>query len=188
MTARWAVEVAPQRNLDIRWKPISLLLKNEPEPGSDYHDPVMKTHRMLRVMESVRAAEGEAPMKDLYFALGTAVHHDKQLDFDIGDLLSGLGLDPGHAAAADDVGFDAAIEASMDDGLGLTGDDVGTPIIAVKRSDGERVAYFGPVITARPEGDKALLLWDSLMAMMDIDGFWELKRTRTEGPQFGDRP
>lgn len=31
-------------------------------------------------------------------------------------------------------------------------------------------------------------MWDSLMTMMNIDGFWELKRTRTERPEFRDRP
>jgi hypothetical protein len=31
-------------------------------------------------------------------------------------------------------------------------------------------------------------MWDALVAMMNIDGFWELKRTRTERPDFGDRP
>jgi hypothetical protein len=27
-----------------------------------------------------------------------------------------------------------------------------------------------------------------VVAMMDIDGFFELKKTRTEGPDFGARP
>ncbi len=188
MTARWVVEVAPERDLTLRWRPISLLIKNKVEPDSDFFEPVKTTHNMLRVMESVRTAEGEGPIQDLYFAMATAVHHDQDLNFDMAELLTGLGLDASHAAAADDESFDAAIQASMDDGLGLTGEDVGTPIIALDRSDGKRVGYFGPVITARPEREKALLLWDSLIGMMEVDGFWELKRTRTEGPEFGDRP
>jgi hypothetical protein len=31
-------------------------------------------------------------------------------------------------------------------------------------------------------------MWDALTAMMSVQGFWELKRTRTEGPEFGERP
>ena len=31
-------------------------------------------------------------------------------------------------------------------------------------------------------------MWDALRTMMDVPGFWELKRTRTERPEFGDRP
>lgn len=188
MTARWAVHVAPQRNLEISWRPISLLLKNQPPTDSDYYAPVARTHNMLRVMESVRASEGEGPVQGLYFALATRIHHDKELDFDIAEVLSELGLDPAHAAALDDAGFDAAIQTSMDDGLGLTGDDVGTPILAFDNSAGKRVGYFGPVITRVPAGDDALRLWDGLVAIAGVEGFWELKRTRTEGPEFGDRP
>ncbi len=188
MTARWVVDIAEERDLHITWKSISLLLKNKPEPDSDYFAPVQKTHNMLRVMESVRAAEGEGPIKDLYFELGARIHHDRELDFSMADVLTSVGLDPVHAAAVDDDSFDAAIQAAMDDGLGLTGDDVGTPIIAKINSVGKRVAYFGPVITRVPEGDSALKLWDGLDALMDVEGFWELKRTRTEGPEFGERP
>lgn len=163
-------------------------MKNETGPDSPFFEPVTRTHGLLRVMESVRAAEGNGPIQSLYFEYGARIHHDKALEFDPADALAAVGLDTAHAAAFDDESFDAVIQTSMDDGLGLTGTDVGTPIIAVDNSDALRVAYFGPVITRVPEGDKALKLWDSLVGMMDIDGFWELKRTRTEDPEFGDRP
>ncbi len=188
MTARWVVSIAEERNLKINWKSISLLVKNEPTEDSPFFEPVTRTHGLLRVMESVRAAEGDEAIGALYFEYGARIHHDQALDFDPADALAAVGLDTSHAAAFEDASFDTAIQASMDDGLGLTGTDVGTPIIATTNSDGKRVAYFGPVITRVPEGEKALKLWDALDAMMDIDGFWELKRTRTEGPEFGDRP
>ena len=76
----------------------------------------------------------------------------------------------------------------MDDGLGLTGTDVGTPIIATDNSRGERAGYFGPVITKIPSTDDSLKMWDALLNMMDVDGFFELKKTRTEGPNPGARP
>ncbi len=28
-------------------------------------------------------------------------------------------------------------------------------------------------------------MWDALVAMMNVAGFWELKRTRTERPELG---
>ena len=75
-----------------------------------------------------------------------------------------------------------------DAGLALTGDDVGTPIIAFNNRDDVKQAYFGPVITRVPSTEDSLAMWDALVTMMNVDGFWELKRTRTEQPEFGDRP
>ena len=109
-------------------------------------------------------------------------------DFDPADALATVGLDPGHAAAFDDESWDEVIRNGMDDGLSLTGTDVGTPIIATVNSRGERVGYFGPVITRVPPRDESLKMWDALMAMMDVHGFYELKKTRDHGPDPGDRP
>lgn len=188
-TARWAVdEVAPARDLDIQWRPISLLFKNQPPEDSPYFEGVNFTHRMLRVMESVRTEAGNDGVFKLYWELGSRIHHDGARDFTAEDALAAVGLDTKHAAAFDDESWDTVIRDGMDDGLGLVGNDVGTPIIAKQNSNGERVGYFGPVITKVPKGDEAVKLWDALDAMMDVDGFFELKKTRTEGPNPGDRP
>ena len=96
-------------------------------------------------------------------------------------MLGALGLDPALAAAADDESFDAAIRASMDEALALTGDDVGTPIIAVDGPDG-RVGFVGPVITRMGTHEECLRLWDGFVAMATSPGFFELKRTRTAFP------
>ncbi len=189
MTARWVVdEVQPARGLNITWQPISLLFKNEPAEDSAYYAPVMKTHRMLRVFEAARASAGESLLGDLYYEYGRRIHHDKDVDFDIADALTAVGLDPSLAAAADDEAWDAEIRTRMDAGLAITGTDVGTPIIALNDRKGVKQAYFGPVISRVPPTEDSLAMWDALVAMMNVEGFWELKRTRSEGPQFGERP
>lgn len=191
MTARWVVdEVKPNRNLSITWQPISLLLKNDPDPDSKYYAPVLKTHRMLRVMEAMRAVEGDEPVFDLYWEYGRRIHHDGDRDFDPADALEAVGLDRDHAKAADDESWDAGIRRRMDMGLEMTGDDVGTPIIAMDGPAGAdgRQAIFGPVITRVPPTDDALKLWDGMVMMMSVPDFWELKRHRTKPPEFGSRP
>lgn len=189
MTARWVVdEVRDQRDVNITWQPISLLVKNKPEPGSEYFQASEYTHKLLRVMESVRNAEGDAAVEPLYWEMGRRIHHDGSRDSSATELLEAVGLSTDHAAAFDDESFDAQIEERMNIGLGLTGDDVGTPIIAMDDINGDRVALFGPVITRVPKGDQALQMWDSFVGMAQIPGFWEVKRTRTERPEFGERP
>ena len=189
MTARWVVEeVAPKRNLNITWQPISLLLKNQMDESDEPYPRYLRTHRMLRVMESVRAAEGDEPIGDLYWEYGRRVHHDKDRDFDVSEALAAVGLDTSHASAADDESWDAKILERQAVGIELAGEDIGTPIIAFDDKNGDRKAYFGPVITRVPPGDEAVEMWDALMTLMNVNGFWELKRTRTERPEFGERP
>jgi hypothetical protein len=185
--------VVPRRDIEVRWHSISLLFKNQPPEDSDYYGPVKTTHGHLRVMEALRAAadspeDGNHDVFKLYWELGARIHHDKDYEFDIADALTAVGLDAGFASAADDEQWDPAIQAAMDDGLGLVGNDVGTPIIAMTNSSGNRAGYFGPVITKIPPTEQSLKMWDALVSMMDIDGFFELKKTRTEGPDFGARP
>ena len=139
-------------------------------------------------MEAVRAAEGEAKVFDLYWEFGSRIHHDGDRTFDLGDALETAGVARQYSAAAEDETLDSVIRVKMDDGLSLVGDDVGTPIIAWNRSTAGRVALFGPVITRVPQKEDALKLWDAMMMLGDIEGFWELKKTRTERPEFGERP
>jgi hypothetical protein len=189
VTARWVVdEVQPHRELNITWQPISLLVKNDPPEDSEYYAPAAFTHKLLRVMESVRSAEGEGAVKDLYWEFGTRIHHDREYPFDAGDALEAAGLDRSHAAAFDDESFEDTVRTRMQTGLDLTGTDVGTPLIALDDENGDRVALFGPVITKVPTPEQSLRLWDGFVACATIPGFWELKRTRTVGPEFGDRP
>ena len=193
MTARWVVDVVqPERDLNITWQPISLLFKNNPPEDSEYFEPVNHTHKLLRVFESVKAADGMDAAFQFYWEAGRNIHHDGIRDVDdpaisAETLLKNAGLDVAHAAAFDDESFDAIIREKMDEGLALVGQDVGTPIISFP-SDNGKIGIFGPVISRAPQGEEGLALWDAMVTMSTMDGFWELKRTRTESPDFGERP
>ncbi len=189
MTARWAVDlVKPQRDLNIVWQPISLLLKNKPDPESPWYQRMAHTHGLLRVMESVRATEGNEGVTRFYWAAGTAIHHDKKSSVSAEDVLSMAGLDLSHASAFEDESFDAVIEEAMERAFALVGEDVGTPIIEFPTKSGETRGIFGPVISELPSKEDALVLWDAMETLATMDGFWELKRSRTVNPTFPDRP
>jgi len=191
VTARWVVdEVQAQRDLEITWQPISLLFKNEPPEDSPYYAASAFTHNLLRVMESVRAAEGDGAIQELYWEFGRRIHHDGKRDFTAAEALEAVGLDTAHAAAFDDESFDAEIRSRMDAGLALVGNDVGTPIIGfdAPEMEGGKAGIFGPVITRVPSTERSLEVWDAMATLSITPGFWELKRTRTERPEFGERP
>jgi hypothetical protein len=189
VTARWVVEhVAPRRNLHLVWQPISLLFKNKPDPAGQYYASSFSSHRMLRVMEAIRAELGDRAVDAWYWQCATRIHHDRDRDFDLAEALAHIGYDRRFAEAADDEAWDAHIETRMGDGVELVGADVGTPIIAFECPDGTRRGIFGPVITRVPSVEQSLAVWDAMETLTVMDGFWELKRTRTEGPSMGDRP
>ncbi|MCU1397346.1 MAG: hypothetical protein JWN62_455 [Acidimicrobiales bacterium] len=188
VTSQWVRSIAVERDLDITWEPISLLIKNDPPADSAFYEPLQWTYGLLRIMESVRAAEGEAAVGALYVEYGRRIHHNGERMWDPADALEAIGLDAKHASAATDEQWDATLRKRMADGLALVGADVGTPIIAFTASDGREVATFGPVITKVPAPEKSLALWDAFVTLTELEEFWELKRTRTKGPEFGDHP
>ena len=185
MTSQWLIRVAALRDLDVELLPISLMVKNASTPENPYHEAVVASHGLLRVMEAVRAAGHAGRLGDLYTEMGRRLHARGEDRADAAEVLAAVGLDPAlAAAAADDPALDEPIRAAMDAGLALVGDDVGTPIIAVAHPDRPEVevGLFGPVITELPDEAASLRLWDGFLAMVATDGFFELKRTRTAAP------
>lgn len=183
LTSRWLVDVAPQRDLSIGWRSISLLRKNGLEEGSPYYDVCLHTHRLLRVHEAVRAAQGDAAAGRFYGALGERIHRGQEGFVEARAALADADLDLAFADAFDDDTLDAVIESSMAEGLALAGEDVGTPLLGFTPPGGERIGFFGPVISRRLQPAHAAQLWDGIVLAAGVPGFWELKRTRTEPPE-----
>ncbi len=178
----------PERDLRVNWQPISLLMKNEPAEDSRWYPKYRFTHNLLRVMESVRASLGNDGVFAWYWEVATRIHHDKDYSFDPAEALPAAGIGGDHGPAFDDPAWDDPIAERMAVGLDLAGTDIGTPIIGFNNLNGNRVGIFGPVITRVLPRDQALQLWDGMVAVTTVPGFWELKRTRTESPDLGERP
>ncbi len=183
------MEVSAARDLEVRWRPFSLYIKNyvmaeASEKAQEYRPRYLAQQRNLRVIEAVRADLGDGPVESLYVEMGSRVHHDKQRDFTPSEVLEAVGLDTKYAAAADDDAWDDVILASMEDLFEVCGDDIGVPSIVFEGREG----FFGPVISPAPTGKDALALFDAMYAMATSYGFWELKRTRANPPIFAERP
>lgn len=187
-TSQWLRSIAEVRDLSISYQPISLLVKNQIGDDSPWYTVAKWGYGLLRVLESVRATEGEAAVADLYVEYGRRIHHDGHREVPVADMLDAVGLPSAHAAAFDDESFDTEVLRRHHEGLALVGNDVGTPIIGIPGRDGTEVGVFGPVITAVPTGDDAAHLWDAIVTLARLPEFFELKRTRTSGPNPGVRP
>jgi len=183
MTSRWVDEVATLRDLDVTWHVMSLAVLNEnnTELNDTYKAFLPRALRYTRLVSAVAELHGADTVKPLYDALGTRIHPGGSIDVDtvIAEALAEVGLPAELAAYADSDEYEPQMRASHTDGIGRVGQDVGTPVIAVNG-----VAFFGPVISPAPKGEQAAALWDGVVAVAAYDGFFEIKRSRTRGPQF----
>ena len=189
ITSHWVDEVTHHRDVDVDWRSISLMVRNEgrdldPDYAAKVEQPMLRSFGLLRIVERMRLDGAAHQVRDAYLEFGRHFHHDEDgLTFDIEDALAKAGVDTGFAAAYDDEDLDELVRRSTHEAEQVAGDDVGTPIIAFD-VDGEWRGYFGPVIPSVPDVEQSLRLWDGLAAMVQVDDFYELKRTRTIGPDL----
>jgi protein-disulfide isomerase-like protein with CxxC motif len=188
ITSRWMLEVEQVRPVRVRWHVMSLAVLNDgrEELPEQYREFLKTAWGPVRVCIAAAARHGDDVLGPLYTALGTRFHN-QGLPRDratIEDALEEAGLPRELADAAESNEYDEALRASHKEGITLVGEDVGTPVIAVPGADGERVAFFGPVVTPIPRGEAAARLWDGTLLVASTPGFYEIKRTRTVGPSF----
>ncbi len=182
MTSRWMLEVEKVRDVEVTWHVMSLSVLNEnADVSDDYRKQMDRAWLPVRVIIAAREQHGQDVVLPLYTAIGRRIHPGGQDDYPaaVAAGLAELGLPADLIEAGDTDRYDEVLRASHSDGIDRVGQDVGTPVIAV----GD-MAFFGPVVTPAPKGDLAGQLWDGVLAVAGVPGFYELKRTRDERPVF----
>ena len=187
MTSRWMLEVEKVRDISVRWNVMSLAVLNDGRELSDEYVEIMRqAWKPVRVVIAAQQQHGDEVVLPLYTAIGTRLHPGERKDLDavIAEALAEVGLPAELAAVGDGDSVDVELRASHARGIALVGTDVGTPVIAVPGPDGALIGFFGPVVTPAPKGEAAGRLWDGVVLVASTPGFYELKRSRTEGPIF----
>ena len=182
MTSRWLMEVEKVRDIDVTWRVMSLSVLNEKRDlPKNYRAFLDASWGPVRVLIAAQEQYGDKVLKPLYDAMGTRIHLKRMRNRDtiIAESLEEVGLPADLAKAAHQKKYDRALRRSHREGIDLVGTDVGTPVIAF----GD-IAFFGPVVTPAPKGEAAGRLWDGCVLVAGTPGFYELKRTRTQGPIF----
>jgi protein-disulfide isomerase-like protein with CxxC motif len=182
MTSRWLLEAAQVREFEVNFHVMSLAMLNEGrELSPEYVALLSKAWGPVRVLIAAEELHGNKIVEPLYSAMGTRHHVQGEKDFEkfIAEALNDVGLEASLADAATSTEFDDALRLSHHKGMDPVGYDVGTPVIHV----GD-VAFFGPVVTPAPKGEAAGKLYDGVLLVAGTPGFYELKRSRTEEPNF----
>jgi hypothetical protein len=190
LASRWLLEVERVRDIRVRFHVMSLAVLNEGRVNLS--EAEQRAYRdawgPVRVAVATDLAYGGDAVRELYTALGTLIHPERQpINRDLySTALHRAGLPHSLANAAVTDAYDTALRASHHAGMDPVGTDVGTPVIHVPGADGELIAFFGPVVTPAPRGEAAGRLWDGVLLVAGTDGFFELKRTRTRKPILRD--
>lgn len=182
VTSRWIGEVEEVRGIETEWHVMSLSVLNEGRDlPADYRAKMDESWGPVRVIIAAQELHGRQYVKPLYDAMGNQIHHEGNKDHEsvIAKALAETGLPAELAEFADSEEYDAKLRASHESGISLVGQDVGTPVVAFNGT-----AFFGPVLTRIPRGEDAGKVWDATVALAAYPHFFELKRSRSERPEF----
>lgn len=202
ITSRWIHEVAGQRDLDVRWRFISLAEVNreqfeadeeaiaagrEPKLPRQYRPLTAAGNKLLRIAAVLDDAKGNQAVADFYTAAGELLHtggRSKDLwqggdpDQLVADVVAAAGVDDATVEASEDPQWAKVVREDTDLALSRTGKDVGTPIITFDLERPDEASLFGPVISRIPRGDEAVRLWDAIEVVARTPGIAEFKRSQ----------
>ena len=174
-TSRWLTTVAPERGLDIHWRPFSLAILNGGVASApeQWRAPSEASFSALRLIASLRG--DNATIGRFYTEIGNRTH-------EAGAMISAEIVRAAAEAAGitdtkalDDESLDAAVQESHDEAFGSAGPDIGSPVLWV---EGAPRGMHGPIIGAVPGTDEAVRIWDAVATLSASDTFFELKRGR----------
>ncbi|NYD76384.1 mycothiol-dependent nitroreductase Rv2466c family protein [Arthrobacter cupressi] len=182
VTSRWIGEVEAVRDIEASWNVMSLsVLNHGRDLPADYRAMMDDSWGPVRVIIAAKELHGSEFIKPLYDAMGEEFHHEGNKDRAavIEKALAQTGLPADLARFADSDEYDEQLRSSHEAGISLVGQDVGTPVVSVNGA-----AFFGPVLTRIPRGEEAGRIWDASVTLAGYPHFFELKRSRTESPEF----
>ncbi|MFC7373777.1 MULTISPECIES: disulfide bond formation protein DsbA [unclassified Brachybacterium] len=186
MTSRWLLGAAEVREVTPKFSVMSLYVLNEGRDlDPDYRRSTDQNWAPARLAIEISRMHGDEAFARWYTAWGERFHVGGDKDrravaeqaLEAAELPASL-MDVFDPVADDET--DTELRASHERAISMVGQDVGTPVI----SFGEGTAYFGPVVSPAPKGEDAGRLLDAMATMATLEGFYELKRTRSGGVDF----
>nr|WP_296067813.1 DsbA family protein [uncultured Actinoplanes sp.] len=175
-TSRWLVGVAAERDVTIHWRAFSLSILNGGDTPEQYRPMMAASAKALRLVEALRADGRDDAIGAFYQELGSRTHEAETALSDdlVVQAAEAAGIEDSKTII-EDSRWDEAVRNSHETAMSLAGPDIGSPVLHV---DGAARGLHGPIIGPVPTGEEALALWDSVVPLMRMDTFFEVKRGR----------
>ncbi|KKC05046.1 DsbA family protein [Mycobacterium nebraskense] len=176
-TARWLRAVAEKTGMALDWQLMSLAVLNA---GRELPPPqqarMRDSQQVGRLMAAIAREQGAAGWTDAYFAFGER-YFDRSETLDAGlvaHVLATVGARDTTAEAIADESVDELVRQAHQAGQDALGETGGSPIV---RIDGH--AFFGPVLTAVPDPEASIALFEAVTTLAAVPQFAQLQRPRT---------
>lgn len=179
-SALWIWEVESVRDVEVEWRLFSLRMINAVDDDARARE---RGSVELRTLTLARRSGGNDGVARLYRALGERTHDASQKPSPgiLRAALAAAGLPESLAAdAQDDESTSEEVRADHERAVAEVG-AFGVPTIVLPSGKG----IFGPVVARAPRGESAGELWDRVRYLVELDGFYELKRARDRRPGAG---
>jgi 2-hydroxychromene-2-carboxylate isomerase len=176
--ARWIRAVSEIRDVHVDWRLFSLEIVNSERGRAQRPDSAGSA--ALRTLAMVRRLHGNEAVGRAYGAMGSLLHerHVQLSNETIERALGDADFDPGILRRAlNDESTMEQVRADHSEAVEKAG-CFGVPTIALASGKG----IFGPVVATAPAGEDAGELWDRVRWLIELDGFFELKRDRDRTP------
>jgi hypothetical protein len=195
ITSRWITEVAPQRDLTIRWRSFSPEVRDggvcfAPAIPEHLREVALERRRIgavaSRVFEWLRSEIGEQAVGRFYTELGYRLNDPERpgrspMPGIIGASLKAADLGEAAEAVAPDPIWQRRVARSTEEAMAMVGRDAMTPVIAAETDP--PAALSGPIVSPAPVGADAVRLWDAFAVLLESPTFLEARRARSM-PRF----
>ncbi|MFF1649505.1 disulfide bond formation protein DsbA [Streptomyces sp. NPDC058240] len=175
-TARWVAQIAEEVPLRVCWHVMSLSVLNERRDDAPEGDPHGYLWIPARVAAAVQTEHGHAALGAFCDALWTELDGtEREWIGDIGEALQRSGLPTGLAEVGTCTDYDDELRASHHAGVDRIDSEIGTPVLAITKPDGDQRSFFDPVLDAVPARADAIRLWEAARLLAGVPTFREIK-------------
>ncbi|WP_292989178.1 hypothetical protein [Mycobacterium sp.] len=176
-TARWLTDAADKVGFGVDLQLMNLAVLNEGRQLPPPQQARMNDSRVVgRLMAAVREEVPASALAAAYFTFGQ-LYFDQSAPVDgrlVQEVASAAGAQRIAGTVLDDAAWDSAVRFAHEASQSALGDVGGSPLITI---GGHTV--FGPVLSAVPDPDRTLPVFEAVAALVATPQFAQLQRPRT---------